>query len=617
MADRYGAAKTSEMARYEMASPSLLSMEPMEVGSDRLIQQVERSQIWQAYYTYLEARLSSLHNVREDWRSDWAQLAEFILPRRYKWLTSASEKRRRNTSIVDSTGTIAMRTCANGLLSNLCSPQKPWFKLSIGEEEGEELPIEIAQWLESVEKIVYSYLSGSNFYNSAKQVFEDLSTFGTSPMLIYEDPETNINCYVPCAGEYYIDTSSKQIVDTLYRKFVLTTRQLVDKFGLENCPPEIQAQWREKNGSLDSKHIIGHSIEPNFSIRGDEGKKLVNKGFAFREIYWLQGIATPYPLSVRGFYEAPLFVPRWSTTGSDAYGESVSMDVIPDIIQLQVMTKREGEAIDKMVRPPLLASLELKDKPSSILPGHVTYVSNLGQQSGMRPIYQVNPDVAAIDQKIRTVQQRIRVGFFNDLFQMMASMEGVQPRNMMEIQERKSERMSVMGPVVDLWQKEFAGPVIHRCLAIAARRGELPPIDGEALAYFGKRLPWPLPIKFINEFAIMQRGASTATMERVAGVAGNMAAVYPEIRDNINPDRFIHEYSARMTAPSSIMNSSREVAEIRKQRAQQMEEMKQQEMMSQGMSQAPAAAKTLSETQVGGGQNALEMMLGYAGGQGE
>jgi hypothetical protein len=591
-------------------------MEPAEVAHNVIRRRELSSEAWQLHFQHLERRLASLHLEREGWRSYWSELARYILPRRYRWLTGADTRKtpnHRNTAIVDSTGTIAMRTCANGLLSNLCSPSKPWFKLKLS-EDADDIPIELAQWLESVEKVVYGYLSGSNFYNSAKQVFEDISTFGTSVMIIYDDPNAKITCYVPCAGEYYLLNSSKYQVEGLYRKFPLSVSQIVGMFGLENCPAEIQRFWSEKGQSLQNQFTICHAIEPNIALPGiqENNGRIINKGFDYKEVYWLSGKTTPAPLSIRGFYEAPFFAPRWSTGGNDAYGESVSMDVLPDIKQLQQMVLREAEAIDKLVRPPLIASVEMKNEPSSILPGHVTYAANIGPQSGMRPIYEVRPDLAAMDAKIQQVQSRIKVGFHNDLFQMLGTMQGIQPRNMLELQERKAEKMAIMGPVVDLWQREFASPVILRIISIAARRGELPPVPEEAAEYFGE-IPWPLPVEYINEFAILQRGASTVPMERVMQMAGNIAGAKPEVLDNLDEDAFIIEYSDRMTAPKSIIRQRKAVEQIRMQRQQQIEQAKQMEMMTQAAGVLPKAAETLSNTHVGGGKSALETMLGYAG----
>lgn len=598
-----------EVVPYEQASASLLAVQTADLKPRQNVIDLG----WKDLLVHLTTRLQGLENWRLSWWSHWALLAQYILPRRYHWLVTANKMSKGlpiNQNIVDPTGTIAMRTCAHGLLSNLCSPSKPWFKLSGGPLMG-EIPYSLQLWFDTVEGLVYQVLRGSNFYNSMKQVFEDLTTFGTAVMIIYEDDAHGIHCYVPCAGEYYLEVSSQFSPQGFFRKFNMTISQIVQMFGIENCSENIRQMWAQKGHSLEIERIVAHAIEPNFSVRGNGGSetRIVDASMPWREVYWLWGENTDRPLSKRGFKTSPVVAPRWATTSNDAYGRSVAMDVLPDIMQLQTMTKREAEAIEKMVRPPLLASIELKNEPSSILPGHVTYVANVGPNTGMRPIYEVKPDIAAMDAKIQQIQTRIKQGFFNDLFMMLQQMEGVQPRNEMEIQARKAEKMDVLGPVIDLWQQEAADPIIHRVLGVLQRHGMLPPMPPE-----GQAIQWPPKIEYINEFAMMQRGASTATMERVAQVVGSMAPVYPEIIDNLDPDEFVREYADRMTIPHKLLRPLEAITKIRAGRAKEQEQQKQVALASHAAQVAPPAAQQLSQTQVGGGRNALELMLGMGGG---
>ena len=59
-------------------------------------------------------------------------------------------------------------------------------------------------WLEDTEQRLYTVLSQSNFYTIMHQAFQDLTVFGTAPILIYEDAEDVARFYLPCAGEYYL-----------------------------------------------------------------------------------------------------------------------------------------------------------------------------------------------------------------------------------------------------------------------------------------------------------------------------------------------------------------------------------------------------------------------------
>lgn len=600
-------APKAEIVPYEISSPSLIASQPAEPPRDLMTMDPE----WTDLKTHLEARLLMMTNWRLSWWRHWALLAENILPRRYHWLITPNTMTRGfpiNQNIVDPTGSHAMRICASGLKEGLTSPSRPWFKLKA------ELPNfkpdrEAQIWFDDVEALMYNTMSKSNFYDSLTQVFEDLTTFGTSPMIIYEDEKDVIRCHVPCAGEYYIAISSAFRVEAVYRKFNMTISQIVQMFGLEHCPRDVQEMWRTKGAACDVERIVAHAIEPNFPIIGGRGQELqpMRGGhFPYREVYWVWGASNEHPLSVRGFYEEPFICPRWAVTSNDPYGRSPGMDALPDIMQLQLESKRKAEAIEKHVRPPLLASVELRNEPSSALPGHVTYVANLGPQAGMRPIYEVNPQLQWMVADIQEIQKRIKSGFFNDLFLMMA--EATKEMTAFEVAERKQEKLQVLGPVIDRFQNEGAGPAIKRIFGVLKRRGMLPPLPNSLRGV-------PLAIEYVSMLAMAQKAAATTAIERVVAMAGNLAGVNPEIVDNIDMDELIRQYGEFMSVPHKIFRDQKAMLALRDQRRRQQQQ-EQQAAGSMGMAQGAAqTAKVMADTPVGGGGSALDMMLGMQGGK--
>lgn len=597
---------------YELAGPSLLAQQPPEAKSDP----EPLKAAWVDMRAHMEARLTMLRNWRLSWAQHWALLAAYINPRRNTWLTQGAGVGGQpvansmirgypiNQNIVDPTGTQAMRVCCSGLMSGLMSPTRPWFKIKPA-LEGLDDNDAVMNWCETVENRIYAVMAGSNFYESGAQMFEDLTVFGTAPMIIYEDERDIIRCYNPCAGEYYIASSNANRVESFYRQFVMTAAQTVEMFGLENCPRDVQELWRTKGASLEVERLIAHAIEPNFPIKGNDGKEhdILDPEFTWRECYWVWGFASDKPLSVRGFEDQPHIAPRWSVTSNDSYGRSIAMDVLPDIMQLQVETKRKAEAIEKLVRPPLLADVSLKNQPSSILPGHVTYVANMAGQAGMRPIYEVKPDVAAMMNDLVAIQKRVQSGFLVDLFMMLDQMEGIQPRNEMEISERRSEKMQVLGPVIERFQNEAASPAIYRIYSIMMRKGLLPPppraLRGSSLA-----------IEYVSMLALAQKAAQTASMEKFIAITGNLAGLYPEAKAKLNVTEFLDVYASLTNVTKKVLNSDQMVAQLME---QQQKAAQQQQAQAQAMS-AVQGAQTLSQTPVGGGNTALDSILGLGGG---
>lgn len=609
--DRNPSSKSNGAAFYEHAGATLLSEQPAVPAKPK-----PKSNSWPMMRNLLENRLSGLRAWRNSWwYQNWIDLATYILPRRSAWLTqsngnipspnSMSRGREINQAIVDPTATFATRVCAAGLMSGLASPSRPWFKV-IPALSRTQIDAAGRAWLDEVEERLYSVLAGSNFYNSFAQECEDLVVYGTSLVIVYEDEEDLIRCYNPAMGEFYLSCSGTMRIDGAYRNFVMTVAQIVDFFGADNCPEEVQVLWRQKGNVLEQEMAVAHSIEPNFAIDGITDAQIPGK-FTWRETYWLLGKASEKPLSRRGFVTKPFTAARWATQSNDAYGRSAGMDVLPDVIQLQVMTRRQAEAIEKMVRPPLIADPELKNQPTSSLPGHVTYsVKALTASSGMRPIYTVMPDVNHLSANIEKIEARIKVGLFNDLFLMLEQHDG--QMTAYEVAAKLNEKMQVIGPAIENLNDNLRER-LKRIYSIAQKKriiGPPPPsLSG-----------MPLEIEFTSMLALAQKGAATGGMERLIALVGSMVPVFPSVKDNIDPDAFIVLFNNLLGNAQKILRGPEQVAQMRAdeaKKAQQAQTMAALDHGAQIANTGAQAGQTLSQTQVGAGGNALAMMLGQGG----
>lgn len=595
---------------YEQSSPLLLAEQsPNQSGSRKFIPE----DVWKSLSDHLGAKLNSLYALRQTWWStNWNDIARYIAPRRSLFLTQGSggiptpNSMMRgvpiNNAIVDPTATLALRYCAGGMASNLARPSAPWFKI-VPLMLGVNLDAEARTWIENTENRIYGACSISNFYNAFVQECEDISAYGTSPAIIYEDPDSIFRVHVPCVGEYYIAVDASNRGIGLFRLILMTVEQQVDFFGIDNVDENTAKLWKGKGAGLQTESIIAHAIEPNYAVGINKDWKLPG-GFPWREVYWNYGTAGKQPLSIRGFWDKPFSASRWATQGNDPYGRSQGMDVLPDVKQLQVMTRRKAEAIEKMVRPPLIADEKLKNQPSSGLPGHVTFMPGLDQHNGMRSIYNVNPDVNALSADIEKIQQRIEKGFFKDIFMAISNLQGDQ-RTATEIQARRAEAMQVLGPVVENIITENLRPKLKRIYNIMLRKKLIDPLPKSLQGL-------PLGWEFTSTLALAQKAASVGSLDGMSAIFGNLVAVFPEAADKFNIDQYIDERAAMTGVPTTIIYDSEHVAKVRQARQQMQQKMQQQQELAQGAQTASVgadAAQTLANTSVTNGKSALDQML--------
>ena len=559
-----------------------------------------------------ESRLLGLRVNRYSWWTHARELANYMLPRRYKWLITPNMQNRGapiNNYILDSTATLAARNLAAGIMSGVSNPARPWIKLKVNKIDSTQTS-PVSLWLAECERLMNLVFQESNFYNSVAIVYFDLVIFGTAVMLVYEDFNDVIHCYNPCFGEYYVDNDGKMNPCILYREFTMTISQVVDEFGYENCPSNVQQMADLAGAMLTREVIIAHAVEPNTDPR----KYGMPEHFAYRDVYWVWGQSSTTQnagpaireafLRKRGFHEKPHIIVRWDLVSNDAYGRSPGMDALPDVKQLQQEVRRKAQAIDKHVNPPMVADVQLKNQPASLLPGGVTYVTGLAQSAkiGFQPVYTIQPDIKGMMEDLNEVRQRIKDTFFNNLFQTISQFETRSNVSATEIDARRAESLIMLGPVLDRIEYELLSPIVERVFSIMSRAGILPNAPPEVQG-------WPINVEFVSMLATAQAAAATSGIERLLQIAGSLVAVDPAVMDNLDIDYALDKYSALMNNDPKIVRSPQELAQIRAQRQKDMQaqQMAQQADTAQKMA---AAGQTLSQTDVGGGQNALQMMTG-------
>lgn len=485
------------------------------------------------------------------------------------------------------------------MMAGITSPAHPWLRLTINDVDLREYG-PVKTWLEDVQNTLYRIFAESNFYNSMAVLYQDLSCFGTAPMLIYEDFDNVIRCFNPCAGEYYVAVNSKLRVDVLYRELTLNVSQVVEQFGFEQCSSTVQSLYRQGGAGLSKEVVVGHAIEPN--PKG-MGSPLGIKNAPFYECYWELGSSQEKLLSLKPFYEFPAICPRWEVSSNDAYGRSPAMDALGDVKQLQVEQKRKAQAIDKMVNPPLLADVALKNEPLTSVSGGVTYVPNASGTVGFKPVYEVKPDLEHMVRDLQEIQNRIRNIFYYDLFLMISQLDTV--RSAAEISARKEEKLIMLGPVLERFETEALDPAIDRTLAIMERNQMFTGYLTPPAELRGK----VIRAEYVSMLAEAQRGVGLTALERLSGWVGSIAAVKPEVLDNMDFDQAIEQYADMLRVSPKVIVPIKEVMQLRLARLREAAA----EKAKMDALAAVQGAKTLSETETGQGQSALSAMLGGGG----
>ena len=541
----------------------------------------------------LKARHTQLSDDAEanGWRSHWKEIAEFISPESGRYLMSDTEKQNKHNTgaklhdkILNSTASDAVSILAAGLQSGLTSPSRPWFVLTTQDETLAEVD-SVRQWLHDVRQQMLDVLSTSNFYSAVHTIFQELPTFSTACIFMDEDAEKLVRFRPLTIGEYLLANDNQLKAKVMYRQFVFTAYQMVEKFGVNNVPEEVRLAY--ENEQKDNTYEIVHVIEPNDGFTNDKRPYLS---------YYYVLTADKF-LSESGYHSQPFAAPRWMVIGTDTYGrKGPGMKMLGDIKMLQTLEKKEIKAIDKMIDPSMNVPADMSKKAADLRPGGQNVYDPTGGSKGITPTHMVSVPIEQVSRKIMTVEERIRRGFYNDLF--LAILGSDKNMTATEVVRKHEEKLLMLGPVVEALQTELLDPIIDRVFDLMLRNGILPEIPQEMSDQ-------DIKVEYVGILAQAQKIVSTTALEQTAAFIGNLAAVKPEALDKLNVDELIDQYSNSLGTPPAIIHSDDEVAEIRAAKARAA----QAAQMMQNAQVGAQAAKTLSEADTGT-NNALTAIMG-------
>lgn len=512
-----------------------------------------------------ERRKSALKLELNSFIPHYKELSQFILPRRGRFfIEDRNRGGERYNSIINSKATTAHRVARSGLLAGTMSPARPWFSFETPDPDMMQ-NADVKQWLYKAELILRSIFNASNFYQSSSTMLGELILFATGAMVHVDDFEDVARFYPLTAGSYMIGQDDRQVVNTLCREYEMTVLQVMGKFKKEGGTVSRFVQDSYDNGNYDAWVPITHIIEPNEEY---DGGKLLAKYKKFRSCYYEPGNTERNAvLSDSGFDSFPAYAPRWDVTGEDIYGtDCPAMTALGDIKGLQIEERRKGQAIDKMVNPPLKGPASMRSVPVDSLPGGLTIYDGDAGKDSLSPLYSVNPQLQEMRLDMKAVEERIDVAFYNHLFRAISDMEGVQPRNQLELQQRDNERLLELGPVLEHIHGEFLAKVVERTFAQCVKANIFPPappvLQGKVLN-----------TKFVSTLAMAQRSVSAGIIERsTTYVTGLISAGFQTAAMKFNANAAIEEYAAVTGLSPRLINSDADVAAQQQAQAQQQQQ---------------------------------------------
>jgi len=530
----------------------------------------------------LNQRRTALKSERDSsWLGHWQDLNRYSLPRVGRFLvTDRNKGDRRNQKILNETVTFAVNTAVRGLMYGITNPSRPWFSLETPYPELNKKQT-VRVYLDQLRDRMLDTFRKSNLYTVLPSIYRDLLIYGTNATALNKDKSSVIRLEPLPIGSYSLATSGTMRVDTCYREFQRTYRQMIGRYGAANCSPEIQ-QAAQAGNNIETYTDIYHAVEPN-PDHNPESPLSIHK--AFRSIYW-QPSQSDKSLSHSGSNTFPILAPRWDVQDGDAYGFSPLMDVFGTVKGLQRLESKSLTLLDKVVDPSLNVPAGLKNTPVTQLPGGINYVSGTDQNT-ITPTFQItNAPLVAVEDKISRYEQRINKSLFVDIFLLLA---GDNRSNITaeEIRARIEEKIQTLGPIMLRLNDELLDQLVDRTFEIMQDpefEGLIPEAPEELQGV-------PITVEYVSEMAKAMKLAGVGSIQQSVAFVGGIAAqqagmgLAPTAWDNLNIDKTIAAHGELTGVPAEIMNDEDGRQAIRDARQAQME-------AAQKQAQVQAAAET-------------------------
>jgi hypothetical protein len=539
------------------------------------------------------------------WYPRWQDQARYLNPTRgffYYGIPDYGPPLDHGT-LIDSHVRRCIRDFACGMQSGMTSPARPWFELEVQDKDLMKYG-PVKNYFEICNKRLLDIAGHSNIYDGFYNSYEELATFGTAAWGIVEDENDVFRAENFTIGEYFLGCGPDGRVNAFTRSTWKTVSQIVEEYGEEMCSPTVISMYY--NNQSDAWRRVIQLVEIN-DDRIPDYDDFAHKHT--RSITWEDGSQQNLYLKLEGFNEFPLICPRWQPrTTHDNYGNGPGADFLGDVRMLQMMQKKKLIGLDKVVDPPLQADSSVGNVTT--LPGAVTRFSASTPNAGVKPLYQVQIDLAAIREDIMEIKEAANQAFFTDLFKTMINDDrpGI---TAYEIAEKKAEIMNMLSPIVNSLNNSQNNMAVLRMYNIARRTGQLPPMPKELRGN-------ALQVKYISILTQAQRMMKLQSIQETLGFFAQNAQVFPQMIDNIDQDNISRGYMEDIGLPASYFA---DLGAIKKKRDAQAKAQQEQQKQQAALVQAKVAADAGKGAQAAGsaplGQGtALDALLSGMGGGG-
>ncbi len=538
-------------------------------------------------------KYNTIKGKRNVWETKWNMIQQYVFPKAKDYLRGLNSRdSQAQTNYANFTSAVngKISRVVSMINSQLCDPSVEWLGLNFID------PIILAdgslyklsendaakRWLKNVSDIINKELTDpdSNFYPSTNEFLFEWYTIGTACReVIIRNDTGNIRFNAISMQDIFIDTNGYGEIDDIYRSINVTPKQAYDLWGENIHESEKRKLFTESEGGTTGK--AKEYVEVTMR------NPALAKGFpSLPYVSCVIDKTNKILVDLKLHQFKPYIVSRFFITPGEDYGRSPVWNAMPDIIKINIISKRILTAYDYSVAPPIL----VRDWSS---------VAN----------YQLAPNtfVQGLDENGRAMMQPMALGtnlpfsidyysaLMNELDDVLMARDIFSPEspNMTatEVTERKIQASNRMRPILVRLEYEDLNNTIRKTFSLLAALGKMPQFPYEESKIPAELLPDPtsmIRISFSGQISRMQKLQDVQNNDIIFNKALNLAQVDPKVMAWINFDSIIRKDAEILGVSTEVIESEENVIKIRE---AQREAEEAQSAMNQATQQLDAQIK--------------------------
>lgn len=514
-------------------------------------------------------RFGALRSERGNFNSQWEEAAARVIPAHRDTFiggaigtTVGIGGEKKTDQQYDSTAAFA---CArfSSVIESLVTPQSAVWHRLVPVDKSLKKNRAVRVFFDDLNELMFNhrYRPVGNFVGNSQQAYLGLGGYGNG--IVYVDRPDKItglryrNIHL---GEAYFAQNHAGIVDTVYRCFSLSARQIVQLFGTF-VPESIQTAAAQATQS-DKKFEILHCVYPREDV---DPLRVDSQGMPFASLY----IAKEESFLMRegGYKTFPYAIARYTQAPGEEYGRGPAQMVLPAIKVLNEEKRTVLKQGHRVVDPVLLA---YDDGALGAISMKAGAVNAGGVSKDGRLLVQPLPtgNIAIGDKLMQMEKDIINDAFLVTLFQILVDTPQMTAT---EVLERAREKGMLLAPTAGRLQSEFLGPLIERELDLMLQQGIWP-------ANMPSILRGPegseYNIEYDSPMSRMQRSEKASGFFRALSQAAEYAKMTGDVEplDWFNFDTATPEIMDIQGSPAAWSRSEEDVSMRREGRAKQAEQ---------------------------------------------